>query len=177
MARTVARHCASSLGCRALFLPDRLLFSKTRIDVGNTRAKNMGNPVVLIVESEALIRMSAVHMVEDAGFAPVEAWNSDEAIRILESRSDVRAVFTDINMSGSMDGLKLAHAIRLRWPPTHLIVTSGLNAKDKLPLNGLFISKPYSAEDVTAALNELFGSNPPSDRLLNVAGGKCVKVA
>jgi CheY-like chemotaxis protein len=116
--------------------------------------------LVLIVEDEALIRMIAADIVADAGFAVVEAWNPDEAVRILESRTDIQAVFTDINMPGSMDGLALAHAIRGRWPPIHLIVTSGLNIpnEEKLPANARFIPKPYDAEQVTAALNELFSS-------------------
>src|SRR5580698_27869 len=105
----------------------------------------MDNAVVLVVEDEALIRMSAVLMVEDAGYTAVEACNADEAIGILESRADIRAVFTDINMTGSMDGWKLAHAIRGRWPPIHLIVTSGLSVpnRDQMPLRGRFIAKPY----------------------------------
>jgi CheY-like chemotaxis protein len=125
----------------------------------------MDKAVVLVVEDQALIRMSAVQMVEDAGFKVVEACNADEAIEILESRSDIRAVFTDINMSGSMDGWKLAHAIRGRWPPIHLIVTSGLYVPEKgqLPVKGLFIRKPYSTEQVTTALRELFGHNPDMD--------------
>ena len=62
--------------------------------------------------------------MEDAGFAVLEASNADEALAILESRSDIRAVFTDIRMPGSMDGWELAGAIRRRWPPMHLIVAS-----------------------------------------------------
>jgi CheY-like chemotaxis protein len=137
----------------------------------------MEKPVVLIVESEALIRMSAVHMVEDAGFASLNVGNADDAIGILEDRRDVRAVFTDINMTGSMDGLKLAHAIRGRWPPIHLIVTSGLDMTDKLPEDGRFILKPYSAEQVASVLSELFSSHPSPRRLFNDRGGSCAKVA
>jgi CheY-like chemotaxis protein len=118
----------------------------------------MKKAVVLIVEDEALIRISAVHMVEDAGYTALEARSADEAIRILECRSDITAVFTDIKMSGSMDGLALAHAIPERWSAIHLIVTSGMSAEDKLPANGRYIHKPYSARHVTTALSELFGS-------------------
>jgi len=122
----------------------------------------MDKSVVLVVEDEAIIRMSAVQMVEDAGFVVVEACNADEAIKILEGRPDIRAVFTDINMSGSMDGWKLAHAIRGRWPPIHLIVTSGMYIpkEGQLPVKGLFIRKPYSAEQVMAALRELSATIP-----------------
>jgi CheY-like chemotaxis protein len=57
--------------------------------------------VVLIVEDEALVRMTAV-MVEEAGFEVLEATNADEAIRLLEARRDITVVFTDIEMPGSM---------------------------------------------------------------------------
>src|SRR5579863_9901913 len=78
-------------------------------------------PVVLIVEDEFLIRKDAADMVRDAGFDVVEAENADEAILILESRLDITVVFTDIQMPGSMDGLKLAAAIRGRWPPIKIV--------------------------------------------------------
>ena len=64
----------------------------------------MEKAIVLVVEDEALIRISALDIVEDAGFAVLEACNADEAIAILESRNDIRAVLTDIRMPGSMDG-------------------------------------------------------------------------
>ena len=80
---------------------------------------------VLVVEDEPLMRMTPVHLVEKAGYEAVEAVNADEAIEILEARKDIKIVFTDIHMPGSMDGLKLARAIRDRWPPIELILTSG----------------------------------------------------
>ena len=83
-------------------------------------------PVVLLVEDELLLRMDATAMVAEAGFEVVEAGDADEAIAILESRRDIGIVFTDIQMPGSMDGLKLAHAIRGRWPPIRIVATSGL---------------------------------------------------
>jgi CheY-like chemotaxis protein len=139
------------------------------VEAQQTRGKSMEKAVVLVVEDEALIRMSAVHIVEDAGFAVVEACNADEAIAILESRDDIRAVFTDINMSGTMDGWKLAHAIRGRWPPLHLIVTSGLSVPNKgqLPAKGRFIAKPYTAAQITAVLRDLFDCSPAPGPLTN----------
>src|SRR5580693_8636481 len=101
-------------------------------------------PLVLIVEDENLVRFGAVAMVEEAGYEAISASDADEAIHILESRSDIRAVFTDIQMPGSMDGLKLAHAVRNRWPPIKLIVTSGreLVTEGDLPEGGRFFAKP-----------------------------------
>jgi CheY-like chemotaxis protein len=113
-------------------------------------------PAVLIVEDEPLVRMGAVNIIEDAGFAAIEAASADEAIRILECRGDIRVVFTDIHMPGSMDGLKLAHAVRNRWPPIKIIVTSGreLIAEQDLPEGGRFFAKPYNPIEVLDALRE-----------------------
>ena len=113
-------------------------------------------PVILIVEDEPLIRQGAVRTIEDAGFEVIEAANADEAIRILESRRDIRVVFTDVHMPGSMDGLKLAHAVRNRWPPIRIIVTSGreLLTEQDLPEGGRFFAKPYNPLQITDALRE-----------------------
>ncbi len=129
----------------------------------------MAKAVVLVVEDEVLIRMGAVHIVEDAGFAAVEAGDADQAIGILEARDDIRAVFTDVNMPGSLDGWKLARAIRRRWPPIHLIVTSGLSVPngDLLPTGARFVRKPYTALQVAAALRDLFSSSPAPGPLTN----------
>ncbi len=122
----------------------------------------MKKVAVLIVEDEALIRMETVQSVKDAGFTALEARDADEAIRILGIRLDILVVFVDIRMSGSMDGLALVHAIRDRWPPVHLILTSGLCVTDegRMPEDARFIRKPYSTEQVTDALCDLFSYDP-----------------
>lgn len=113
--------------------------------------------VVLVVEDEILIRMNATAMVEDAGFEAIAASDADEAIRILESRSDIRAVFTDVHMPGSMDGIRLASVVRNRWPPVALLVTSGqTNVPDgDLPTGGRFLKKPYAPVQIETALRQL----------------------
>lgn len=118
-------------------------------------------PVVLVVEDEPLILMNAVDLVTDAGFAAIEATNADEAVRALEGRGDVRVVFTDIDMPGSMDGLKLARAVRRRWPQVQFIVVSGhINAaQDDLPIGSFFFVKPYRPSQIASALTELFARN------------------
>ena len=119
--------------------------------VPGSRAKT---PAVLIVEDEPLVRLCAVETVEAAGFEVIEAANADEAIRILESRRDIRVVFTYLHMPGSMDGLKLAHAVRNRWPPIKIIVTSGREriAEQDLPAGGRFLAKPYDPAEIKDAL-------------------------
>jgi CheY-like chemotaxis protein len=117
-------------------------------------------PVVLIVEDEFLLRMNAVDMIVAAGFDAVEAANADEAIEILENRTDITVVFTDIQMPGSMDGLKLAQAVRGRWPPIKIVTTSGhVNVRETdLPDGGRFLPKPYSPQQITSMLRELIGA-------------------
>jgi CheY-like chemotaxis protein len=114
-------------------------------------------PVVLVVEDESLVRMSAMDMVAEAGFEAIAASDADEAIRILESRNDIRAVFTDIHMPGSMDGLRLARVVRNRWPPVALIITSGQTnvLEDDLPTGGKFLRKPYEPTQIKTTLQHL----------------------
>src|SRR3954447_4342736 len=116
-------------------------------------------PVVLIVEDELLLRMNAVDMIAAAGFEAIEASNADEAIEILQNRLDITGVFTDIQMPGSMDGLKLTRAVRGRWPPIKIVATSGrvnVNETD-LPAGGRFLPKPYSSHQIAGVLRELIG--------------------
>ena len=114
-------------------------------------------PVVLIVEDEFLLRIDAVDIVAAAGFEVLEAGNADEAIDILEAHPDITVVFTDIQMPGSMDGLKLAQAIRGRWPPIKIIATSGHPDVGELdlPEGGRFLPKPYSPDQIVRTLREL----------------------
>jgi len=117
----------------------------------------MDLPLVLVVEDEFLVRMNAVSLLEEAGFAVLEAGSADEAIVLLEGRRDIRIVFTDINMPGSMDGLRLAHAIRNRWPPIELLLTSGQvrGRSDDLPARGRFLSKPYDPNNLVEVVTSL----------------------
>ena len=138
----------------------------------------MEKVVVLVVENEALIRISTLHMIEDAGFAVAEASNADEAIKILQNRADIQAVFTDIRMPGSVDGCKLARAIRGRWPPIHLILTSAIVPDlSEFPAKGLFIQKPYTADQVTTALYGLFNHDPASGPIIQDSSRNCARVA
>jgi len=117
-------------------------------------------PNVLVVEDEMILRMRAVDIVEDAGFCPVEAVNADEAISILESRSDISLLFTDIQMPGSVDGLKLAHAVHERWPSIKIILVSGqVKPSDaERPENSRFFGKPLGVEQMITELQTMVGA-------------------
>jgi two-component system, response regulator PdtaR len=115
--------------------------------------------IVLVVEDDELVRMDAVDMVRDLGFDVVESSNADDAISLLEKRSDIGVIFTDIQMPGSMDGLRLIAVVRDRWPPIALLATSGQASPpaSALPLGARFVSKPYMPHRLKAHLSALTG--------------------
>jgi two-component sensor histidine kinase len=119
-----------------------------------------GVPNVLVVEDEMMLRMRAVDIVEDAGFRSVEAIDADQALSILESRSDISLLFTDIQMPGSMDGLKLAHAVHDRWPAIKIILVSGRASPSQAdrPLNSRFFGKPLEMKRMVTELQEMVGT-------------------
>ena len=116
---------------------------------------------VLVVEDEFLIMEDIAEVLEDKGYEVLRAWNAEEALALVETRDDIRIVFTDVNMPGEIDGLDLAHVVRERWPHIGLIVTSGAvrAAEIELPEQGLFIPKPYPPEAVARTIRQLLGAS------------------
>jgi CheY-like chemotaxis protein len=111
---------------------------------------------ILVVEDEPLIRLGVVSTLEDAGFLTAEAGNADEAIRVIEATNDIGIVITDVDMPGIMDGLKLAHFVRNRWPPIKLIVISGKVgvSPQQLPQGARFFTKPWQQLPLLSAIRE-----------------------
>lgn len=114
-------------------------------------------PAILVVEDEVLILSATADDLRDAGFTVFEASNADEAIALLETHAEIRILFTDVDMPGSMDGLKLSAAVRERWPPTLIIVTSGktLVGRAELPTGGRFFLKPYNTDKIASVMQEM----------------------
>lgn len=112
---------------------------------------------VLVVEDEALVRFDIADYLAENGFEVHEAASADQALKILEAVPEIRLLFTDIDMPGSMDGLKLSAAVRKRWPPVRIIVTSGnrIAATADLPPGSLFVAKPYAPADIARSIQGL----------------------
>ncbi|QRM30113.1 response regulator [Microvirga sp. VF16] len=126
----------------------------------NTYSDN--SPVVLLVEDELLVRMAAADDLQNAGFHVLEAANADIALAVLESCSDdVKVLFTDIDMPGSMNGLDLAESVQQRWPHISLLISSAYHKphRGQIPDDGRFVPKPYSSEDVVQHIRELVTSH------------------
>lgn len=120
-------------------------------------------PTILIVEDDELLKLLTVDIVEEAGFATLEASNAEEAIAILAAQPDIAMLLTDVNMPGSMDGLKLAHVVRARWPHIKIVVVSArgdISAAD-MPVDSQFFRKPYHADAMVSAIHSLMGDADP----------------
>ncbi|SDS82759.1 response regulator [Bradyrhizobium canariense] len=116
--------------------------------------------VILIVEDDSLLRELAVEIVEEAGFITLEAGDAAEAVGLLETRTDIAVVFTDINMPGRVDGTRLAYMVSERWPSIKILVSSGQARLQQcnLPSNSAFLGKPYRGQAVIAQLHSLVGA-------------------
>lgn len=112
---------------------------------------------VLVVDDEALIRMYAVDILQDAGFATIEAGDAEEALSLLAAHPEVSVLFTDINMPGSCDGLELARRVHALRDDVQLIITSGRMriTESELPDDGKFVAKPYEAAALTGLIHAL----------------------
>ena len=115
--------------------------------------------VVLVVEDELFVRLMAVDAIEDAGYRAIEAEDADQALALLNDRSDIGVLFSDIKMPGTLDGLGLAATVRERWPALPIILTSGhLYRHDfDMPPSVPFLQKPYRANALIAELARISG--------------------
>jgi len=112
---------------------------------------------VLIVENEALVRLEIAVWLEEMGMTALTADNADDAIALLDTHPEIGFLLTDIRMPGSMDGIRLAHHVRGRWPPVRIIVVSGFinTSRSDLPRDCIFIPKPFGRERLRGALAHL----------------------
>lgn len=120
----------------------------------------MATTRVLLVEDEGLIRLVAAEALQDEGFEVIEAWDGDEAARLLSGPGTFDVLFTDVRMPGVLDGVDVAIHARVRHPAIHVLVVSGY-APNLIARLGMlepavhFMSKPYILAEVVAKLNHL----------------------
>lgn len=113
--------------------------------------------IVLVVDDDFLIRMALIDFLRHQNLIVLEAHNADEAIALLDQRSDIEILVTDVEMPGSMDGVRLARHVRHRWPPVKILVISGNTAVEwsGLPDKTRFLRKPFPDGELWNALHEL----------------------
>ena len=111
--------------------------------------------LVMVVDDDVLERMGASDMFSHAGYRVLEAGSADQALRLFETNADIRVLFTDVSMPGSMNGADLARDVARRWPAIGIIVTSGRPRPLTLPLSMLFHDKPYEPSAVLRQAREM----------------------
>jgi DNA-binding NtrC family response regulator len=116
---------------------------------------------ILVVEDDALIRLGLMSLLEDEGFQSFGARNADDAIERLKGDAGIQLLITDVDMPGSMDGVRLAHYVRDRWPPVKLVVISGKVGLSSvsLPLGARFASKPYQDRQMVSLVRDLLAAD------------------
>ena len=119
----------------------------------------MPKPIALIAEDDLITRMDAVDVFDDAGFDVLEASSADEALAILEARSDVLLLLTDVEMPGEIDGLELANTVHEKWPSIDIVVCSGRfkPSDGDLPKPVLFLGKPVDRVSLVEKARERSG--------------------
>ncbi|GEO18635.1 hypothetical protein MAE02_63310 [Microvirga aerophila] len=105
------------------------------------------------------MRQAIARYLQDAGFAVVEATDSDMAMTILEQRPDVQGLVTDAHLAGDIDGFELAGLVRKRWPTVVVVMMSGHSdpSSGPVPEGSEFIAKPYLLSHLALALARLIG--------------------
>lgn len=117
---------------------------------------------ILVVEDEALLNLDISEALKDEGYDVIAVADADQAIKVLETRGDIRTIFTDINLPGSMDGLRLAVNVKRCWPDMNIIVTTGNHRprRDEMPARALFVAKPYRNADIVDAVRSFEWTQP-----------------
>jgi CheY-like chemotaxis protein len=122
-----------------------------------TATQTAPEPLILVVEDQEILRLYAADLLEEHGFRVVEAQNAAAALKVLETRNDVRMLFTDIQMPGALDGMDLAREVHQRWPRVLLVITSGQKkpTEAEIPDHGRFVAKPYRAAELLGQVDDM----------------------
>ncbi len=117
------------------------------------------SPAILIVDDDALIRLTLSNFLQDQGFKVLEATTGDEALGVLAAPAfDVDLVFTDVMMPGVTDGFALAKWIADNQPSIPVIVTSGDAEKaataNEAGMSFPFVAKPYDLDELAAQIRQ-----------------------
>jgi two-component system, cell cycle response regulator CpdR len=110
---------------------------------------NSFKPMALVVEDDVLQREMVTLLLEESDIGVIQCESAEEALRALEKIGGrVSMIFTDVSLTGKIDGVELAHFATRCYPNIHVIVTSGLALTKGLPEGVMFMPKPWRPLDV-----------------------------
>jgi CheY-like chemotaxis protein len=111
--------------------------------------KSPYKPVALVVEDDVWQRELMVVLLEESEMSVIQCESAEEALHMLKKMDGcVTIIFTDINLTGKIDGVELAHFATRRYPSIRIVVTSGLALTKSLPEGAMFMPKPWLSIDV-----------------------------
>jgi PAS domain S-box-containing protein len=144
-----------------LFLPRIKEVSKVNLPQSIDTAHPKGNKTILIVDDEEALRKVAELSLSQLGYTILTACNGDEALKILETGTNIDLLFSDIVMPGNIDGYKLALLASKKQPNLKILLTSGYAHKNNETLsenNGylsMILAKPYSQLELSLAVHQI----------------------
>jgi CheY-like chemotaxis protein len=116
---------------------------------------------VLVVDDDDLVRTVAVDTLEEAGFQVIEAATAEEALERCEQRT-ADVLFTDIMLSGTLDGWDIAEQCRETDPDLPVIYTTGYSLRKHRPVPGSrMLQKPYKPSELVRTVSEVVRQSPP----------------
>ena len=127
---------------------------------------NQNVPVILVVEDEALIQTFVEQALSDGGFETAVVASGEEAVTLLNGdKGKYRALVTDINLRGKMEGWQVAQHAREIEPDFPVVYMSGAAAADwtsKGVPNSIMLSKPFAPAQLVTAISNLLNSGTPT---------------
>jgi CheY-like chemotaxis protein len=122
-----------------------------------------GHETILLVEDDADVRQLTVDMLQELGYATLEAENADRALAHLDTHPDIAMMITDVVMPG-MNGRLLANEVRIRRPGLPVLFTTGYT-RNAIVHHGVLdpdvhvIIKPYTLETLAMNVRTLLRPN------------------
>ena len=106
-------------------------------------------PVALVVEDDAMQRELVAMLLQESEMGVIQCENAEAALDVLEKMGALLSMmFTDVNLTGHIDGVELAHFTHQHYPNINVIVTSGRALTKELPDGATFMPKPWMALDL-----------------------------
>jgi len=113
---------------------------------------------VLVVESEEHLRNMEGCLLEESGFAVIEAETADEGLDCLRNHADeIELLVVEADGQGPVDGLAIAKEANHRWPWIRTVVTSA-KAVEHLPPNAMLLHKPFAPLDLLIVAERTAGA-------------------
>ena len=115
---------------------------------------------VLIVDDDRAVRMLVTEVLNDLGYASLEAVDGSSALKVLNSTADIDLLITDVGLPGGMNGRQIADAARSHRPDLKVLFITGY-AETAVVRNGYLepgtqiLTKPFTMEALAMKIREM----------------------